>query len=88
MPEVFDMKDVLMLLVHLTNNSTHYINSLVVNSPERYVEVLHCFTSLFLQSKGALEQVNIAIGCVHISFNTYIISYPILPLHKQIPNDL
>ena len=46
-----------MLLVYLTNDTTHYINSLVVNNPERYVEVLHCFIDLFVQSKGALEQV-------------------------------
>ena len=57
MPEVFDMKELLMLLVYLTNDTTHYINSLVVNNPERYVEVLHCFIDLFVQSKGALEQV-------------------------------
>ena len=58
MPEVFDMKELLMLLVNLTNDTSYYINNLVVNNPERYTEVLHCFLDLFVQSKGALEQVS------------------------------
>lgn len=58
MPEVFDMRELLMLLVHLNNDTSYYINNLVVNNPERYIEVLHCFVDLFVQSKGALEQVS------------------------------